>query len=119
MGGAYAFGSVIKLTPSGAEKLLYSFGEFSNPNGGMVSDGSGRFYGTTEQGGGTGCSGYGCGTIFEVTGAGDEKTLAAFSEFTGGCVPFAGLIRDPAGHLYGTTTNCGTHSDGTVFAIRP
>jgi uncharacterized repeat protein (TIGR03803 family) len=54
-----------------------------------------------------------------ITKTGKEKVLAATSEFTGGCVPFAGLIRDSSGKLYGTTTNCGTHGFGTVFAIKP
>jgi uncharacterized repeat protein (TIGR03803 family) len=98
--------------------LLHSFADYSSPNGGLVTDGK-RLYGTTEAGGGAGCAGSGCGTIFEVTVGGGEKTFVSFSDITGGCVPFAGLIRDSAGHLYGTTTNCGTNGWGTVFEVKP
>jgi uncharacterized repeat protein (TIGR03803 family) len=122
MGGTHSYGAVFKLTRSGSENLLYSFGgtadDGQNPPAGLVWDGANNFYGTTQAGGGTGCAGNGCGTVFVVTKTGAEKVLAAFSDAEGGCIPFAGLL-GAAGYLYGTTSNCGTHSDGTVFSIKP
>ena len=123
-GGAYSSGTVFEVTGSGSENLLYSFGAVANdglyPAAGLVWDGAGHFYGTTTIGGGPGCiPSNGCGTIFVITKTGREKVLAATSEFTGGCVPYAALIRDVAGYLYGTTSNCGTHGYGTVFAMKP
>jgi uncharacterized repeat protein (TIGR03803 family) len=122
VGGTYNYGTVFELTRTGAEKLLYSFGGIPNdgeaPPGGVVSDPHGNLYGTTQQGGGTGCAGSGCGTLFRVTQGGKEISLP-LNYGPAGCVPFASLIRDAAGNLYGTTTNCGTSSDGTVFELTP
>ncbi|HXW92917.1 MAG TPA: hypothetical protein VEK33_20375, partial [Terriglobales bacterium] len=54
---------------AGPEKVLYSFqgGTDGNyPIGGLISDDSGNFYGTTEYGGDTACSTNGCGTVFKL-----------------------------------------------------
>jgi uncharacterized repeat protein (TIGR03803 family) len=45
--------------------------------------------------------------------------LYQFRSGNGGAQPFASLIRDSKGNLYGTTTIDGTHSYGTVFKISP
>jgi uncharacterized repeat protein (TIGR03803 family) len=74
-GGRYDGGAVFRLTPGGngewTETVLHSFGHESGdglyPMAGVVLDGDGDLYGTTPQGGGTGCGGTGCGTVFEVT----------------------------------------------------
>jgi hypothetical protein len=36
-----------------------------------------------------------------------------------GCEPSAGLIRDAAGNLYGTTPFCGGSGLGSVFKVKP
>jgi hypothetical protein len=75
-------GTVFELSPNGngsggwTEAVLYSFqggneGDGANdlPSGlanGLVFDQSGNLYGTTVQGGGTGCGGSGCGVAYEV-----------------------------------------------------
>src|SRR5271167_1853844 len=46
------------------------------------------------------------------------KTLYKFKGRTGGGAPFAGLIFDQAGNLYGTTTEGGDYGSGTVFELR-
>lgn len=121
VGGTCNYGTVFELTRSGAEKLLYSFGGVINdgeaPEGGLVADPRGNLYGTTEQGGGTGCAGSGCGALFRVTPAGKEISLP-FNTGPAGCVPFASLIRDATGNFYGTTSNCGL-GYGTVFKLTP
>ena len=38
---------------------------------------------------------------------------------TDGAYPYAGLIFDAAGNLYGTTDEGGTYSVGTVFELTP
>ena len=64
-GGAYGRGTVFKLTPSGKETVLYSFGGSADdgrlPNAGLVFDAQGNLYGTT-MGGGV----YGAGTVFKL-----------------------------------------------------
>ena len=47
-----------------------------------------------------------------------EQVLHAFKDHPG-AVPFAGLVFDHAGHLYGTTQGDGTTTFGSVFEITP
>jgi uncharacterized repeat protein (TIGR03803 family) len=61
--------------------------------------------------------------VFEVTpngsGGWTEKKLHNFYYGTDGSGPFASLIFDAEGNLYGTTTYGGSHNGGTVFEITP
>ncbi len=68
-GGAFGGGTAFELSPNGAggwtETVAYSFGNSTdgqNPQAGLVSDGSGNFYGTTTNGGANGS-----GTIFQLS----------------------------------------------------
>ena len=45
----------------------------------------------------------------------NESVLYTFRGGTNAALSFAGLVRDPAGNLYGTTLWGGTHNDGAVF----
>src|SRR2546421_524554 len=68
-GGVAAYGTVFKLDATGTETVLYSFAggaDGSTPLGDLIRDAVGNFYGTTSQGGGTGCASYGCGTVFKL-----------------------------------------------------
>jgi uncharacterized repeat protein (TIGR03803 family) len=47
------------------------------------------------------------------------QTLHKFSGGADGSGPFAGLILDSAGNLYGTTGGGGAHRDGIVFMLTP
>lgn len=128
-GGSYACygssysscGTVFSITPSGAEKVLYSFSGYPNdgawPHAGLT-DVKGTLYGTTDVGGPGECyySGYACGTVFSITTAGTETVLHGFTASPDGAFPFAGLI-DVKGRLYGTTASGGKHGFGTVFSI--
>ena len=128
VGGTYGNGTVFELTPAAGgtwtEKVLYSFNytDGAIPRAGLIFDGAGNLYGTTS-GGGT--SQY--GTVFELTpaagGTWTEKVLWSFGSGTDGATPYAGLIFDPAGNLYGTTLQGGTHGGtgrgGTVFELTP
>ena len=133
-GGAKNSGTVFELIPTAGghwdEKILYSFsdkgtGGYNPDYAGVALDSSGNLYGTTVSGGGgTGCGNAGCGTVFELTpqagGAWAETVLHSFSNNgTDGQYPWAGLIIDTAGNLYGTTEFGGTGGSGTVFELTP
>jgi uncharacterized repeat protein (TIGR03803 family) len=82
---------------------------------GLVIDAQGNLYGTTF-GGGT----LSKGTVFKLTPAGTETVLHSFTAgTTDGTQPYAGLVRDGQGNLYGTTHAGGAHGKGTVFKITP
>jgi uncharacterized repeat protein (TIGR03803 family) len=73
-------------------------------------DESGALYGTTYTGGGAQCGG-GCGTVYKLTpmpsGAYSESILFAFHGTTDGAFPYAALIVDQSGALYGTASEGG------------
>jgi uncharacterized repeat protein (TIGR03803 family) len=126
-GGANNVGTVFQLSPekSGtwSEAVLYSFGgdaiDGSLPYAGLIMDKEGNLYGTTYNGGANNA-----GTVFELS---PEKnrvwTEAVLYSFVGapndGSLPYAGLIMDKAGNLYGTTTEGGAYTWGTVFKLSP
>ncbi len=85
----------------------------ANPDyGSLLVDGSGNLYGTTSGGGSIGY-----GTVFKVAaGSNTLSTLVTFNA-TNGSSPYAGLIADGSGNLYGTTYTGGSSNDGTVFKI--
>jgi uncharacterized repeat protein (TIGR03803 family) len=130
-GSGAGCGTVWKLDTSGNFTVLYSFTggtEGAAPIGGLVMDSSGNLYGTTIMGGDLSCfAPYGCGTVFELSISGN---LAVLYSFTGGssdgASPFATLLRDPSGNLYGTTEYGGdqscaaggsTNGCGVVFKV--
>jgi uncharacterized repeat protein (TIGR03803 family) len=125
-------GVVFKLDPTGHETILYSFtgADGAGPYAGVVRDDAGNLYGTTTYGGGGGpkCgSGYGCGVVFKLDTTGHETVLHTFTGGSDGANPFAGLIRDSAGNLYGTAyqggnlncVNSGGFGCGVVFKVTP
>jgi uncharacterized repeat protein (TIGR03803 family) len=110
-------GNVFKLTSDGVLTVLYAFKGRSDgaaPYAGLIADDKGNLYGTTEIGGGTGCyNQMGCGTVFKLAADGTETVLHAFAGGADGSVPFAGLVADRQGNLYGTTyRGGGTGCDG-------
>jgi uncharacterized repeat protein (TIGR03803 family) len=82
------------------------------PQGGLVADSSGNFYGTAYGGGSSGF-----GTVFEV--APGSGTITALASFTGanGSNPYCTLVRDSSGNLFGNAPTGGTSNDGTVFEL--
>jgi len=60
------------------------------------------------------------GILIFAACSGEASTLKVLHTFSGGSdgnQPYAGLIFDPAGNLYGTTQFGGTHAQGTVFRL--
>jgi len=124
-GGVNNMGTVFELSHgTWAEKILYTFTggvDGGSPAAALIFDSSGNLYGTTVFGGAKG----GYGTVFELTpgagGAWTETVLHSFSDnHTDGYYPFAGVIFDPAGNLYGATSGGGIYGNtGTVFQLTP
>jgi uncharacterized repeat protein (TIGR03803 family) len=82
------------------------------PYASLVMDTKGNLYGTTLQGGK-----YGLGTVFKVDKRGHETILYPFTGGTDGGWPFASLILDAKGNLYGTASTGGTWGFGAVFEL--
>jgi uncharacterized repeat protein (TIGR03803 family) len=120
--GANGHGTVFRVTSSGQQSDLYSFSggaDGGSPWGGVIMDSAGNLYGTTYVGGT-----YGNGTVFRITPAGAESVIHSFTGGADGGGPWAGLIMDGAGILYGTTVRGGVNADhdsnrGTVFKVIP
>ena len=97
------------------ETTLYSLPAGSYA--GVVFDRAGNIYGTTYDGGT-----YGLGTVFELSpsnGGWTETVLHTFGNGFDGQFPYAGLVVDDAGNLYGTTIFGGAYGNGTVFELSP
>jgi len=126
LGGADNFGTIFELAPDGTESVLYSFSGSSrdgaNPLAGLIVDSAGNLYGTTAGGGhynDNKCEPGGCGTVFELAPDGTETVLYRFTGGKDGGNPYAGLIMDKAGNLYGTTLFGGPGGSGVVFRLAP
>jgi uncharacterized repeat protein (TIGR03803 family) len=126
LGGSQNEGTAFELSLVGGvwtEKVLHSFGSKSGdgtfPYSNPILDSAGNVYGTTQQGGS-----YRSGTVFELTHSASgwaEKVLHSFNPGAGdGYNPYAGLVFDSVGNLYGTTyaCNCSYNNLGTVFELK-
>ena len=74
-------------------------------------DREGNLYGDTEMGGGTGCGGYGCGTVYKLNKKGTLILLHTFT-VSEGEYPFGDLSLDPKGNSYGTASQGGRGCQG-------
>ncbi len=97
-------------------RTIYNFGsatgDGSTPIGGLVA-GSGVLYGVTSAGGSASK-----GAAFSVTLAGTETVFHNFGAIAGeGTDPTAAMYLHSDGNFYGTTTQGGGHSAGTVFKM--
>jgi uncharacterized repeat protein (TIGR03803 family) len=120
--------SAIVPAPAQAQtfKVLHTF---HGSDGGALAtqltiDAAGNFYGTTGAGGtGTCTPGPGCGTVFKLNRSGKLLWSHSFN-FKDGWEPLAGVYRDSAGNLFGTTASggkvnnaCGSVGCGVVFKL--
>ena len=112
---------LVSTTPVWAshETILRDFVAFphgANPQANLITDAAGSLYGTTPNGGI-----YGYGTVFRLTpGKNNDWNQTVLYSFTGGgdgASPFAGLIFDNAGNLYGTTVTGGTSEQGCQYSF--
>jgi uncharacterized repeat protein (TIGR03803 family) len=114
-GGADGSGVVFKLDRRGNETVLYSF--TGNADGGypyasVIQDWVGNLYGTTSGGGAAGA-----GVVFKLDRRGQETVLYSFTGGADGGYPYAGVIEDWAGNLYGTTSGGGSAGAGVTFKV--
>jgi len=110
-GGARGNGTVFELirpkvkSDAWTEQVLYSFGpatDGANPVAGVTFDKAGNLYGTTSAGG---TSSY--GTVFQLTRPSSgwtENILHQFQMQNDGGTPWAGIVVDSSGNLYGAAT---------------
>jgi|HubBroStandDraft_2_1064218.scaffolds.fasta_scaffold78467_2 uncharacterized repeat protein (TIGR03803 family) len=124
--GGDGCGVVFKLTPEGKETVMYRFCTQDNcvdgslPRAGLVLGAKGDLYGTTQLGGAPGDA----GVVFKLTPEGKETVLYSFcwqENCADGQQPYAGLVLDQKGNLYGTTVygGAGTYRGGVVFRLTP
>src|ERR1700691_419832 len=109
-GGAWNQGVVYKVDPAGHQSVLYAFtggADGGSPNAGVIRDTAGNLYGTTTYGGAAPGT-TGSGVVYKLNTAGQETVLYSFMGGTDGKWPFAGVILDSEGNLYGTTNSGGT-----------
>lgn len=127
-GGSKGTGTAFELSPvaggSWKENVLHSFGSVANdglyPPAGLILDAFGNLYGTTWEGG----ANYSFGTVFELTlssgGMWTETILHNFNhDGIDAYYPFAGLVFDTFGDLYGTSAAGGANGGGAVFELMP
>ena len=82
------------------------------PFAGLSMDAAGNLYGTTQSGGTNNA-----GTVFELPhGSSTLAVLASFNS-TNGANPYAGLVVDGSGDLFGATYGGGANGAGTVFEL--
>lgn len=132
-GGPNGGGTVFELSPDGNgnwnETILYSFtggSDGEEPVAGVVMDGEGNLYGTTQQGAihNSNCS-TGCGVVYELSPGASGWSFKVLYSFTGvpdGAFPNSELVMDSAGNLFGVTGGGGVSQGcfegcGTVFAL--
>jgi len=118
-------GVVFELLPNGShwtEKILYRFNggtDGSGPYSGVTFDSPTVMFGTTTNGGDPNCYA-GCGTVYQLALSGSTWTETVLYPLHGpnpdGAYPYAGVIEDQSGNLYGATTSNGG-GGGTVFEL--
>jgi uncharacterized repeat protein (TIGR03803 family) len=119
-GGLSAAGTIFKISDTGKFSVLYTFtggADGNRPAAGLIQDSEGNFYGTTAGGGAHDNQ----GTVFKLSGTGEQSVLYSFKGGSDGEGPVAPLIRDESGNVYGTTEYggvlVGQYSCGTVFKV--
>lgn len=112
-GGAFGYGSVFVVTPTGALATLYSFDitDGLGPQSGLALGLDGNFYGTTYQGGAGSA-----GTVFRITPGGSLAVLYSFANTGDGAYPRTPPVPAPDGNLYGVSAY---HAASTLYRITP
>ncbi len=116
-GGFADAGTIFKLKLADLVTIPYSFGKVpiaeEAKGQGLFQASDGFFYGTTNVGGAADK-----GTIFRMNNAGSVTILHSFGVTAGdGAQPTAGVFEANDGYLYGTTSNGGAKTVGTLFRM--
>jgi len=115
IGGTYDGGTIFQITLAGTFKNLYSFtgGVDGFEPDGLAQGSDGNLYGTAQFGGADGL-----GAFFKISLGGAFTSLYSFGATTfDGVYPNPGIIQASDGSFYGTTTDGGVNSWGTIFKI--
>ncbi len=137
--GGHIYGATVNTGIHGTGGVVFSLREISvsywyylrlyvftggsdgdDPQGLLTFDQSGNIYGTTGAGGSAGM-----GTVYMLTPnhgsqGWSETVLYSFHGGTSdGANPFAGVVLDAAGNVYGTTSQGGSAGMGTVYMLTP
>jgi uncharacterized repeat protein (TIGR03803 family) len=119
-GGTYNKGTVFKVSPSGIETVLYSFGSAANDPArdvsALVEGDDGNFYGVSAFGGTSNL-----GAVFRIT---PEGILTLVHSFTGGsndgvAGSGSGLLKGSDGNFYGIASGYGPNGAGIVYRLTP
>jgi uncharacterized repeat protein (TIGR03803 family) len=116
-GGVNGKGTIFKITPAGAETVLWSFGgsgDGATALGNLTQGSDGSFYGMTYFGGANNA-----GVVFKMTPAGAETVLHSFDNTGDGWAPQGSLIKGTDGNFYGLTGHGGLEDAGSIFVITP
>lgn len=115
----YSFQGKVCTTSGYTTTCTGNDGEY--PYGGLFRDEStGNLFGTTYGGGNPGP-----GTVFELpSGSSTDEVLLSTGElnvstYVYAANPYAGLVMDKYGNLYGTTVGGGTYGNGDVYELSP
>jgi len=112
--GAFYFGTVFKVDPTGKQTTLHDFtggADGGAPWGVLEQDEKCNLYGTTTNGGASSR-----GIVFKLDPAGNLTVLHAFNNADGNS-PEAGVIRDASGNLYGMTMYGGSSDHGVAYRL--
>lgn len=122
-GTGYGGGTVFSVSPSGQEKVIYSFqgGAYGYEPYEFLTALKGVLYGATIAGGGGDCRGSnGCGVIFSVTTSGRGRVVYAFPgrtvAYPSGVIALRGLLYGTTAGAAGSTSNCAPYC-GTIFSL--
>ena len=119
--GGLGFGTVFNLAKTATGYAAtpttlasFHYGDGAGPLAELIADANGNLFGTTY-------GGFAAGTVFELaktaTGyANTPSTLVGFNNIDG-ATPYAGLLADANGNLFGTTHLGGLFGLGTVFEV--
>lgn len=121
--GQFQHGTVFTVSTSGQERVLYSFmggSDAEAPEAGLTAL-TGKLYGTSLYGGGSGCGGAGCGTVYWLTTIGKEAVLYSFKGGSDGDRVYAPVtvLHDTlyGATLFGGGAGCGSNGCGTIFKV--
>ncbi len=98
----------------GSYEILHAFAQRAWPHAGVIRDSAGTLYGTTHGGGA-----FGWGMVYKLEASGEFTSLHSFNynDLSDGGGSYAGVIRDSAGTLYGTTPLGGAGCCGAVYKL--
>ena len=113
---ANGLGTIFRITTNGLLTTLvqFNFTNGAHPWSTMTLGNDGYLYGTTANGGTNTAISNGAGTIYKLSSNGVFATIASI---TNGSYPYAGLVQNIDGLLYGTTYSGGAGSYGTAFKV--